>query len=235
MASASDVAEGGKRLVHEQPARRGVVEQQHDVPEEPVAGTRVDDSSAAETAADTPGHFPGFEQFLARQALRAADDSCDAMEERVVRKPAEVVGGEPGLRGRIEHVVGSDLASPGERGDVLAGAERQGGNGLGGLPSRRRDHAAAIADEEVRHVVRAMEAIDHRRLRVVAHAARPQQVNGQRLRQDPFRPGLDCPGRLRDLARPCREELRALQIVRVIVVGDTHARQAPGILQRRID
>ena len=84
MASASVIAEGGKRLVHEQRARRGVVEQQHYVPEQTVAGARVDDSSPTESSADTPGYFPGFEQFLPRQAFRTAQTR--AMHGRACRQ-----------------------------------------------------------------------------------------------------------------------------------------------------
>ena len=45
------------------------------MPEQTVAGARVDDSSPPESSADPPGYFPGFEQFLPRQAFRTADDS----------------------------------------------------------------------------------------------------------------------------------------------------------------
>ena len=90
-----------------------------------MAGARVHDAAAAETSADAPRHFPCLEQFLARQAFGAADDARDAMKQRVVRKPAEVVGGEPGLRGRIEHVTSIGPFSSGAAGGRVVGAEPQ--------------------------------------------------------------------------------------------------------------
>src|SRR5436190_22829785 len=72
--------------------------------------------------------------------------------------------------------------------DQLTRSERQRGNRRCGLAPRRRDEAAAVADEQVLHVVRAVVFVDDRRLRVVAHAARAEQVDGLCLRQDFLRP-----------------------------------------------
>ena len=103
----------------------------------------------------------------------------------------------------------SDLAAPGERRDVLARPERQRRDRLGRLPARRGDHAAAVADEQVPHVVRAMEPIDDRGPRVVAHPARAEQVHRLRLRLNRLGPRLERAGRLRDLASPARSGTRA--------------------------
>src|SRR5437879_11168972 len=74
----------------------------------------------------------------------------------------------------------SDLATPRERGDVLAGPVGQGLYRRGGLASAARDEARAVADEKVPHVVRAVVAVHHRCARVVAHAAGAEEVGRER-------------------------------------------------------
>ena len=58
----------------------------------------------------------------------------------------------------------SDLVAASEAGYLFAGAESQRLDGHGGLAAARGHQAAAIADEQVRYVVRAMELVDHRDL-----------------------------------------------------------------------
>src|SRR3989442_2376836 len=74
----------------------------------------------------------------------------------------------------------SDLATPRELGDVLARAVGQGLDRRGRLAPAARDEARAVADEEVPHVVRAVVTVHDRSTRVVAHAARAQQVGRER-------------------------------------------------------
>src|SRR5207245_1560077 len=71
---------------------------------------------------------------------------------------------------------GSDLAPPRERGEVLAGPVGQGLDRRRGLAPATGDEARAVADEEIPHVVRAVIAVHDRGPRVVAHAARTQEV-----------------------------------------------------------
>src|SRR4051794_20189030 len=70
-----------------------------------------------------------------------------------------------------------DLILAREGGDVFAGSKRECLDGHGGLAPAGSDQAAAIADEQVRHIMAAMVSVDHRGGRVVAHAAGAEQVH----------------------------------------------------------
>ena len=67
-----------------------------------MTGTEIHHPSSAEPAANTTSDLPGFEQFLARKALRPAHRTRNAMKERVVGKPAEIVRGQSCFGARIE-------------------------------------------------------------------------------------------------------------------------------------
>ena len=84
---------------------------------------------------------------------------------------------------------------------MFARAEGERGNGGGRLAPRGGHHAAAVADEQIRHVVRPVVAVDDRRAWIVAHSARPEQVYPLRLRANRLGPHLQRPGRPRDLHR----------------------------------
>ena len=62
----------------------------------------IDDAAAAEEAAGTPRHFPGFVQFFARETTGARDRARNAIEERRPRKSGQIVLGEPGLAAGVE-------------------------------------------------------------------------------------------------------------------------------------
>src|SRR5262249_36786208 len=98
MGSRETPLRGGVRRVDRQCRRRRVVEDEHDLGEQAMAGAEIDDASAAEEAAGAPRHFPGFVQLLAGEAARAADGAGDAIEERSPPKTSEIVRREARLR-----------------------------------------------------------------------------------------------------------------------------------------
>src|SRR3989454_7288765 len=121
----------------------------------------------------------------------------------------------------------SNLAAPRELGDVLAGAVGQGLNRRGRLAPAARDEARAVADEEVPHVVRAVVAVDDRGPRVVAHAARAQEVGREVRLLHRLPPGPPGARGLENLDRPVLQEAHHRQVVRVVPVSDPHGRQPP--------
>ena len=70
--------------------------------EKAVTTPEIDDAPAATYTSYASRGFPGFEQFLARQAAGMADDTGQSMEQRVVGKASEIVIGQTVLRRRIE-------------------------------------------------------------------------------------------------------------------------------------
>ena len=63
----------------------------------------VDDAATSTHTPHASCRLPRFEQFLARQAAGVTDDPGQSIEQRVARKAAEIVIGQPILRRRIEH------------------------------------------------------------------------------------------------------------------------------------
>jgi len=72
------------------------------VSEKTVTTPKIDDAPAATHTPHAPRGFPGFEQFLPRQAAGVTDGAGQPMEQCVVGKAPEIVIGQPVLRGRIE-------------------------------------------------------------------------------------------------------------------------------------
>src|SRR5260370_29308905 len=70
---------------------------------------------------------------------------------------------------------GADFAVLCERRDAVSGPEGERFDGHGRLAAPRGHQAAAIAKKKVLDVVGAVVRIDHRRLRVVSHAACPEK------------------------------------------------------------
>ena len=114
---------GRQCRIDDERARRGVVEQQHDVREQPVATAEVDDTAAAAHPPHAPRHLPRFVQLLARQALGRTDRPGDSIEQRLAAEAPEVVRGEAAVRAarerrsRMSHGAGVILpcpAGPGE-------------------------------------------------------------------------------------------------------------------------
>jgi hypothetical protein len=72
---------GRNRGVDDERRRRRVVEQQQYLGEQAVPAGEVDDAAAAEPPAHPPGHLPGLEELLARQAPGLADRTAQGIEE----------------------------------------------------------------------------------------------------------------------------------------------------------
>ena len=69
---------------------------------QPVTTGDVDDAAPAQETPDSPRSLPRLEELLARQAPRTAHSAGEAIEERVVRKAAEIVVGESSARRKRE-------------------------------------------------------------------------------------------------------------------------------------
>ena len=111
------------------------------------------------------GHAAGSRGGRRDRSSLPDRDGRAAATRRADRLPADV------LRAIL------DLAAPGESGDVFAGAERERLDGHRRLAAAGGHQAAAVAQEEIRDVVAAMVLVDHRRRRIVAHAARAEEVH----------------------------------------------------------
>ena len=79
--------------------------------------------------------------------------------------------------------LGADFAALRKRRNSVSGAEGQRFDSHGGLAAPGSHQAAAIAKEEVLHIMCPVVCIDHRRLGIVSHAAGAEEVYGKlRLR-----------------------------------------------------
>src|SRR5262245_55911410 len=107
-----------------------------------------------------------------RQLAKASRDVCTSHWWRVVRYSLFIRS----AAGRDVGTSRLDLVQSREPGYVVGGAERQCLNRHRRLPATRRHEARSIADEEVRHIVRAVVAIDDRVPRIVAHPRGPEQL-----------------------------------------------------------
>jgi len=89
---------GGRRWqagVDRQRARRRVVEEQHQLREEPVTCGEIDDAAAAKQPAYTTCGLPCFIQLLAWKTPGKADCAADAIEECFTWKARTVSIGQP--------------------------------------------------------------------------------------------------------------------------------------------
>ena len=118
-------ARGRQRLVHDQRARRGVVQDEHDLREQTMAGAEVDDAAAAKEPPRASSHLPRLVQLLARQAARVADGSGQTIEERGARKTTEVLVGQPAAGGRGEGHCSKAIASRRRSSFAPEGGSRQ--------------------------------------------------------------------------------------------------------------
>src|SRR5260370_14716809 len=129
---------------------------------------------------------------------------------------------------------GVDFAALGERCDAVRGAEGQRLDGHGGLAAPGRHQAAAIAEEKILDVMRAVVRIDYRGLRIIPHAACPEKVEAHLLfprREAPLFRGAR---RVKDLACARDQPVCELQIIGMILVRQSQGRQAPCVLQIRV-
>ena len=72
-----------------------------------VPARDVEDLAAAEEPPRPARNFPGFIEFLTRQAAGLTQRTSDAIEKRAAREPPEIVHREPGARGRRESDAGT--------------------------------------------------------------------------------------------------------------------------------
>ena len=113
---------------------------------------------------------------------------------------------------------------------MIRGAIGQRLNGARRLAASGHE-TAAIHDEEVRDIVRTVVRIDHRGLRIVAHATGAHQVSVRQVVHIRLvRPKFLGAGGLEDFHLPFEQELHRPHIIRMIVEGDPHRRQAPRVL-----
>ena len=83
--------------------------------------------------------------------------------------------------------------------------------------------------------MRAVVAVDDRGPRVVAHAARAQEVGRERRLLHRLAPGAPRARGLENLDRPVLQEAHHRQVVRVVPVSDPHGRQPPRVLHLGIE
>lgn len=88
----------GSSLVDDRSLGRRVVEHEHDVREQPVPATKIDDTTATEQPSRSPCDLPGLIQLLPRQATGDADGTANAVKQRCAAESPQVVRGEPPTR-----------------------------------------------------------------------------------------------------------------------------------------
>ena len=75
----------------------------------------------------------------------------------------------------------ANLSALRERGDAVGGAEGQRFDGHGRLAPAGSHEAAAVTEKKIFYVMGSMIGVDHRRFRVIAHAAGAQQMHRELL------------------------------------------------------
>src|SRR6185312_4126504 len=84
-----------QRLVHDDCRWRGVVQEQEDLREQPVAAAEIDHTAASQTAAYAPTHLPRLVELLPRQAPGMAHGTCEAVEERLAGESIQIAIRQP--------------------------------------------------------------------------------------------------------------------------------------------
>src|SRR5882757_1036084 len=132
-------------------------------------------------------------------------------------------------------LLGVYVATLCERSDAVGGAECERFDGHCRLAAAGGDEAAAVAEENVFHVVGAMVRIDDGSLWIVAHAAGAKEMDGKLLLFDGVCPFLLCACGVEDLQAIFVEPFGELDIVGVIFVSHAQRRKAPGVFDFRIE
>ena len=122
----------------------------------------------------------------------------------------------------------------GQGGHAVGGAECQRHDGHGWLAAAGGDETAAVAKEKIRDVMGAMVGIDDGGLRVIAHAAGSEQVDGEILLGDGVSPFLLRTGSIEDFEGASVQELLKLEVIRMILVGHAHGGKSVIVLQGRV-
>src|SRR5438874_1614054 len=113
----------------------------------------------------------------------------------------------------------ADFTALGKRGNAVGRAESERHDGHGGLAASGGHQAAAVTQEKVLHIVCAMVCIDHRCLRIIAHAARAEQVHAKLLLLRGETPLLDGACSFVDRVCALEEPIREFQIIGVIFIS----------------
>ena len=121
----------------------------------------------------------GCERSTLNPAKACQEDVLDPLTHRNVDRLGQVFGAasDRGWPRPLGAAGPLDLSALRESRDVLAGAERERLNRHRRLAAARGHEAAAVADERFGTSCAAMIPVDHRCRRVVAHAARAEQVH----------------------------------------------------------
>src|ERR1700687_1201409 len=130
---------------------------------------------------------------------------------------------------------GADFAALREPRNAVSGAEGQRLNGHRGLAAAGSYQAAAIAKEKVFDVMGAVVRIDHRRLRIVSHAAGAEKMHGELLLPCRETPLFLSTGGVKNFTSAGEHPIPKLQIIRMIRVRQAERGQAPGVLQIGIE
>jgi hypothetical protein len=115
--------------------------------------------------------------------------------------------------------LGTELAALCERGDTISGAISQGLNCHGGLAATGSDETAAVTQEQVFYVMRAMVRIDDGSFWIAAHAASAKQAQGKLLFDYGQRPFFLDASDVQDFEATTIKPVRQLEIIRMISVS----------------
>src|SRR5256885_5037436 len=132
-------------------------------------------------------------------------------------------------------LLGVYVATLCERSDAIGGAERERFDGHCRLAAAGSDETAAVAEENVFHVMGAMVRIDDGGLWIIAHAAGTEEMDGKLLLFDGVSPFLLGAGCIENLQAILVKPFTQLYVVRMILVGHAQRRKAPGVFEFRIE
>src|SRR5258707_4332825 len=126
-------------------------------------------------------------------------------------------------------VLQSDFAALGKGGNAVGGAESERFDGHGGLAPAGGDEAAAVAEKKILDVVGAVVRINDRGLRIIAHAAGTEKMEGEIVFLNRIVSDLQGTGGCEQLLGAAYLPRFQLEIVRMHFVSHAQGRQAPGV------
>src|SRR2546430_4144791 len=127
-------------------------------------------------------------------------------------------------------LLGVYVATLCERSDAIGSAERERFDSHSRLATAGGDEAAAVAEEDVFHVMRAMVRIDDGSLWIIAHAAGTEEMDGKLLLFDGVSPFLPCAGCIENLQTILVKPFTQLYVVRMILVGHAQRRDRKSVV-----
>src|SRR5260370_9915755 len=126
-------------------------------------------------------------------------------------------------------VLQSDFAALGKGGNAVGGAESERFDGHGGLAPAGGDEAAAIAEKKIVDVVGAVGRINDRGLRIIAHAAGTEKMEGEIVFLIGIVPGLQGTGGVGELQGARSFTRLSLELLRMVFVGRAQCVQTPEV------